>query len=190
MSERERNEALTPQPNPDQTEPASLILNIVPDDLSACSVATLTMWGENRWLGGTHTQNASRLQQGRLPNGKTPCLSCLFLFLHPSLCVFYGYRDLEPPWESILIDFAGNIYMLFLDWMPRLRLWKKLSSLRVFSGYGVTQSCLLAMAGCPVIYQTDCGKADWKLTVDSLADLFCVSWRRGQLLPKRRQQES
>lgn len=113
-----------------------------------------------------------------------------FSFFTPLCACFMGAGILNPPGNLSWLTLLGISTCFFLEWMPRLRLWKKLSSLRVFSGYWVTQSCLLAMAGCPVIYQTDCGKADWKLTVDSLADLFCVSWWRGQLLPKRRQQES
>lgn len=75
-----------------------------------------------------------------------------------------GHKDLESLWKSILTDFAGNIYM------PSGRclccIFESSCHLSgFFSGHWVMQNYLLSMAGCPVIYQTDCGKADWKLTV-------------------------
>lgn len=182
VRERKRSTHSTAKPRPNRA--CSLILNIVPDDLPACSVATLTMWGESRWLGGMHTQNASRLQR------KNP-MSFLAFSLSSSLfvCVLWAQGSwillgIYPDWlywESLYAFWTGCL---------SLRLWKQLPSLRVFSGHWVMQNYLLAMAGCPVIFQTDCGKADWKLAVACLADLLCVSWQRAQLLPKRSQQES
>lgn len=114
---------------------------------------------------------------------------CLFSFFIPLCACFMGARIFNSSVNLFWLTLLG-ISICLLDWMPMLCLWKQLPSLRVFSGHWVTQNYLLAMAGCPVIFQTDCGKADWKLAVAYLADLLCFSWQRGQLLPKRSQQES
>lgn len=124
VRERKRSTHSTAKPRPNRA--CSLILNIVPDDLPACSVATLTMWGESRWLGGMHTQNASRLQR------KNP-MSFLAFSLSSSLfvCVLWAQGSwillgIYPDWlywESLYAFWTGCL---------SLPLWKQLPSLRVF----------------------------------------------------------
>lgn len=141
----------TPHFKPRPKRACGLILDIIPDDLPTFSVAvtTLIMWGEDRWARVVSTPRMHHCSNNDASQmKKILCLPLPFLFLRPTLPLFYRCKDLESLWEYILIYFAGNIYMHSV-------LNISIASLHPSSVFSLViewcRTIFLAIIGCPII---------------------------------------